>query len=231
MSAHCDHCQDNNATPAQDPRYRKVLWAVLGINAVMFGVEIVAGFRADSTSLLADSLDFLGDAVNYGLSLWVLSMVLLWRARAALLKGATMLVFGVFVIGKAWWNLKSGALPVAATMGSIGTLALLANLSAAALLYAWREGDANMRSVWLCTRNDAIGNLAVLAAALGVWGSASAWPDAAVAAVMATLAISSGWQVVKLARQEIARSALPGMAHAPMQQPPHAHGAHDGHGH
>jgi Co/Zn/Cd efflux system component len=133
----------------------------------------------------------------------VLSMGLVWRARAALLKAASMLAFGVFVLARTAWMLSQGGTPEALTMGGIGLLALLANLGVAALLYAYREGDANMRSVWLCTRNDALGNIAVMVAALGVFGTGSAWPDLAVAAIMAGLAITSGWAVLRQARQEL----------------------------
>ena len=209
MSAHChdDHCNSGAAaaaTATADPRYRRILWVALLVNAAMFVVELGAGARSGSASLLADAIDFLGDAANYGLSLWVLAMALAWRARAALFKGASMLAFGVFVIGRVAWGAWQGLPPEPITMGSVGLLALAANLGVAALLYAWREGDANMRGVWLCTRNDALGNLAVMGAALGVLGTGTAWPDLAVAAVMAGLAISGGWTVIRHARQELA---------------------------
>ena len=155
-------------------------------------------------SLLADAIDFLGDAANYALSLAVLAMGALMRARAALLKAASMLLFGLLVLGRAAWAAFNGEPPEAFTMGVVGLLALVANVGVAVLLYAFREGDANMRSVWLCTRNDAIGNLAVLLAALGVLGTGTRWPDLAVAAVMAGLALSAGVSVVRQARQEIA---------------------------
>lgn len=209
MSAHCHHhtAHDLDAAGAQaaldSPRYRRVLWIALIVNAAMFAVEIGAGWRSGSVALLADAIDFFGDAANYGVTLAVLSMGVVWRARAALLKGASMFLFGLFVAGKAVWALQSGTPPEALTMGVVGLLALLANVGVAALLYAFREGDANMRSVWLCSRNDAIGNLAVMAAALGVFGTASAWPDLAVAAVMATLAVTAGWSVWRQARHEL----------------------------
>lgn len=204
MSAQChDGC--SSCPPASaDPRYHRILWIALVVNAAMFVVELGAGLHSGSASLLADAIDFLGDAANYGVSLWVLAMALTWRARAALLKGASMLAFGVFVIGRVAWGAWQGTAPEPLTMGSIGLLALVANLGVAMLLYAWREGDANMRSVWLCTRNDALGNIAVMAAALGVFGTGAAWPDLAVAAVMAGLAISGGWSVVRQARGELA---------------------------
>ncbi len=202
MSAHCCN-HDAGAKGATSPRYRAVLWIALAVNLAMFIVEIGAGFRSGSTSLLADAIDFFGDAANYAVSLAVLSMGLAWRARAAWVKGASMLAFGLFVAGRAVWAAWAGITPDAATMGVIGSLALVANVSVAALLYAWRDGDANMRSVWLCTRNDALGNLAVLLAALGVFGTGNGWPDLVVAGVMAALAISSGRVVLKQASAEL----------------------------
>lgn len=173
----------------------------------MFVVELGAGLSSGSASLLADAIDFLGDAANYGVSLLVLAMALQWRARAALLKGASMLAFGVFVIGRVAWGAWQGITPEALTMGSVGLLALAANVGVALLLHAWRDGDANMRGVWLCTRNDALSNVAVMLAALGVFGTGRNWPDLVVAGVMAALAISGGWSVVRQARQELAHAS------------------------
>ncbi len=204
MSAHCHHDSHGPGDlSANNPRYRRILWWALIVNAAMFAIEIAAGVQSGSVSLLADAIDFLGDAANYGLSLVVLGMTLGRRARAALLKGASMLLFGVFVAGRALWAMAYGTPPEAMTMGVVGLLALAANVGVAAALYAYREGDANMRSVWLCTRNDALGNLAVMGAALGVFGTGSAWPDLAVAAVMAGLAITSGVSVLRHARREL----------------------------
>jgi len=201
MSDSCCHPAAPAAT--QSPRYRRVLWIALWVNAAMFGIEIASGLRANSVSLLADAVDFFGDAANYGLALAVLGMALRWRARAALLKGLTMAAFGVFVLGRAAYGATTGTLPEATTMGAIGVLALLANVAVAVMLYAWRDGDANMRSVWLCTRNDAIGNVAVMAAALGVFGTGTVWPDVAVAAMLALLGLSSGRTVIRQARAEL----------------------------
>jgi Co/Zn/Cd efflux system component len=205
MSHACDH-HHAHAAPgaAQSPAYRRALWVALVVNAAMFAVEVAGGLAAGSVSLLADAVDFFGDAANYGLSLLVLGMALSWRARAALLKGASMAAFGILVLAKAGWNAATSTVPEAATMGLVGSLALVANVGVALQLYRWREGDANMRSVWLCTRNDAIGNLAVLAAALGVFGTGTAWPDLAVAAVMGVLALTSAVAVVRQARAELA---------------------------
>jgi Co/Zn/Cd efflux system component len=210
MSVHCQH--DHHAhSPAPGhpipPGYRRALWIALAANATMFAVEIAAGFEAGSVSLLADAIDFLGDTANYGLSLAVLSLGLVWRSRMALVKAASMLVFGVLVMAKVVWAARSGTPPEAVTMGGVGALALVTNVGVALLLYRFREGDANMRSVWLCTRNDAIGNVAVMLAALGVFSTGTAWPDLAVAAVMAALAISAGWMVVRQARRELAAVA------------------------
>ena len=186
------------------PRYRRILWIALVVNALMFVVELAAGYQSGSVSLLADAIDFAGDAANYGVSLAVLAAALSWRARAAQLKAVCMMGFGLFVLSRAAWSAWAGGVPDSATMGAVATLALVANVSVAWMLYAFREGDANMRSVWLCSRNDAFGNLAVMAAALGVFGTHSAWPDLAVAAVMATLALQGGWSVMRQARRELA---------------------------
>ena len=186
---------------AQDPHrgsesYRRVLWAVLAINAAMFGVEVVAGLAAGSASLQADALDFLGDAGNYIISLLVVGMALRYRAMAAFAKGATMGLFGLWVIGMTAWHAWQGTVPEAFTMGAVGVAALLANATSFALLWAYREGDSNMRSAWVCTRNDVLGNLAVLLAALGVFGTGTGWPDIAVAAIMAALALQGAWIVI-----------------------------------
>jgi Co/Zn/Cd efflux system component len=203
----CEHDHDHEHLPASDtPRYRRVLWVALALNAAMFAVEIGAGFRSGSVSLLADAIDFFGDAANYGVTLAVLSMGLAWRARAAVLKGLSMMGFGLFVAGKTLWSAAQGLPPEAMTMGLVGALALGVNVAVALMLYAFREGDANMRSVWLCSRNDAIGNVAVMLAALGVFGTGTAWPDLAVAAVMAALALSGGWSVLRQARGELGRT-------------------------
>lgn len=205
VSAHCQHHHHGpEHSRLHVPGYRRVLWIALVVNALMFCIEIAAGLSAGSVSLLADAIDFFGDAANYALTLAVLGLGLAWRARAALLKAASMLVFGAVVLGKALWSMSQGLTPEPITMGLVGAIALAANLGVAVLLYAFRTGDANMRGVWLCTRNDAIGNLAVLLAALGVFGTGTAWPDLAVAGVMASLAIGSGWSVMREARRELA---------------------------
>lgn len=206
MSACCSgDC--SSAQAVVSPRFRKALWVALAINALMFLVEIIGGLKSGSVSLLADAVDFAGDAANYGLSLAVLAMGALWRARAALVKGLTMGAYGLFVLVKTAWAAMSGIPPEPVTMGAIALLALAANVSVAVMLYAFRDGDANMRSVWLCSRNDAIVNVAVGLAALGVLGTGTAWPDLLVAVAIAALALSAGWSVVRQARSEIAAHA------------------------
>lgn len=203
MSTHCCEapCSDqrwNNAT------YKKVLWIVLAINAAMFLVELVLGFAAASASLQADALDFLGDTASYGISLMVVGMALHHRARAALLKGISMAGFGVWIIANVVWNALQGTIPEATIMGLVGFAALLANVLTFLLLCAYRSGDSNMRSVWLCSRNDVIGNCAVLLAAAGVFGTSQGWPDLLVAAMMGTLALQGGAIVIKTAALELA---------------------------
>lgn len=196
-------------------QYRRVLWIALAVNASMFIVEAAAGLAAGSASLQADALDFFGDAANYAISLSVLSLAVVWRARAALVKGLSMGAFGVWVIAMATGNVIGGAVPQAVTMGAVGFLALIANVAVAALLYRYREGDANMRSVWLCSRNDAIGNVAVMAAAVGVFGTGTLWPDIAVATIMAALALSAAGETVRSAWGEIKRASVaPRVIHA-----------------
>lgn len=199
-----DSCASDTCRPGPPPndRYRRVLIVALVLNAAMFGIELVAGWFSGSVSLMADAIDFFGDAVNYGVSLVVLSMALVWRARSAMLKGVVMMSFGVFVLVRAGWNAVAGVTPEAFTMGGTAVLAFAVNVGVAWMLYAFREGDANMRSVWLCSRNDAIGNIAVFVAALAVLLTGTRWPDVAVAMVMAALALTSGASVVQQAWRE-----------------------------
>jgi len=211
MSAACcppPVSQNNANTP---PGYRRVLWVALAINLAMFGVEVASGIGAQSVSLLADSLDLLGDAANYGVSLFVLGMALHWRARASLLKGATMGAFGVWVLFVTARHAIVGTVPDAPVMGVVGVIALVANFTVAALLYRFRNGDSNMASVWICTRNDVIGNLAVMLAAAGVFGTGIGWPDFAVGAVMAALALYGAWQIIRHAVSEL-RGTSPAVA-------------------
>ena len=189
--------------PAPDARYRWILGVALALNAGMFLVEAATGLVAGSSSLLADAVDFAGDASNYALSLGALAFVPAWRSRIALLKGYSMGAFGMFVLGVTAWHAWRDTLPEAGTMGVVALLALAVNVGVAVMLYRYRAGDADMRSVWLCSRNDAVGNVAVLLAAAGVFGSGSGWPDWVVAALLASLAFTSSVSVVRHARREI----------------------------
>src|SRR6185312_5512440 len=192
-------------------KYRRVLWFVLAINAAMFVVEVGAGLAAGSASLQADALDFLGDAANYGISLFVVGMALRYRASAALAKGATMGAFGLWVIGTVIWHAVHGTLPSAFTMGTVGVAALAANAASFGLLWAYRDGDANMRSAWICTRNDVLGNVAVLLAAAGVFGTGTGWPDVVVATIMAVLALQGSATVIRQSLGEL-RQPIPARA-------------------
>ncbi len=207
----CDHHHHSVDHGRGNPVYRRVLWAALAINGAMFLVEIGSGFAAGSASLQADALDFFGDAANFAVSLFVVGMALRYRAMAATAKGATMAVFGLWIIGTAAWHAVNGTLPSAVTMGAIGITALVANAVSFGLLFAYRSGDANMRSAWICTRNDVLGNVAVLLAALGVFGTGTGWPDIIVAAIMATLALQGAATVIRHARAEL-RGPLPARA-------------------
>jgi Co/Zn/Cd efflux system component len=204
MSASCCSHHPHPGDPQRgNPAWRRVLWGVLAINAAMFAAEIGAGLAAASAALQADALDFLADAGNYAISLFVVGMALRHRALAALAKGATMAVFGVWVLGITGWHAAQGTLPHAFTMGGVGLAALAANAASFALLWAHRGGDANMRSAWLCTRNDVLGNIAVLLAAAGVFGMGNGWPDVIVAAIMATLALQGAIVVLRQAGAEL----------------------------
>jgi Co/Zn/Cd efflux system component len=189
--------------PSSNASYRRVLWIALIANAVMFGVELAASFWSGSSALAADAADFLGDSANYALSLGAIALGGAWVSRVALLKGGAMALYGVAVLVYAGWRAWLGVPPEPLTMGVVGLMALAVNAGVAALLFRFRDGDANMRSVWLCTRNDVIANLAVLAAAAGVFGTGSVWPDVAVAAILAGLGLSSGRVVIRQARIEL----------------------------
>lgn len=184
--------------------YRRVLWLVIAVNAAMFAVEMGAGIFAGSKALQADALDFLGDTATYGLSLAVIGMAAPVRARAALLKGISLALMAAWVLGSTVYGVLVTGLPKAEVMGAVGALALAANLFSVLLLMKWKDGDANVRSVWLCSRNDAIGNVAVMLAAGGVWASSTAWPDLAVAGLMAGLFLWSSVSIIRQARAELA---------------------------
>lgn len=200
-------CSDDTAR--NDPAWRRALWIALVVNAVMFFVEIIAGAASGSRSLQADALDFLGDAANYAISLGVAGMALVWRARTALVKGLNILAFALGVMVSAVWGLVAGTQPDPWAMTGIGALALVTNISVALLLYRFRSGDANMRSVWVCSRNDAINNLLVIGAGFVVLWTGSGLPDLVVALIMALLGLQGGWQVVRQARYELAARGVP----------------------
>lgn len=184
------------------PAYQRVLWLVIAINFSMFLAEMIAGQLAGSRALQADSLDFAGDSLTYAISLAVIGRPLLVRSWAALFKAGSLLLLGFWVAGSTLWSIWNGQLPEAHVMGIFAVLALTANLVSLFLLMRWRDGDANIRSVWLCSRNDALANLAVLFAAFGVFGTAAAWPDLLVAGIMSMLFLSSAWQILRQALAE-----------------------------
>ena len=203
MSACCEH--DCGPVTPSDHAFRRALWIALIINASMFVIEIAAGLIAGSAALKADALDFFGDASNFAISLFALSLAGAWTSRAALFKGATMGAFGLYILGDAAAKIFTGAVPEPATMGIVGCLALAANVGSAVILYRHRGGDANRRSAWLCSRNDAIGNVAVLIAAATVSLTGSAWPDIVVAAIMAGLELTSAQAIIRHAWSELRR--------------------------
>lgn len=208
MSAGCQSCEHEHAFDGTDPRYLRVLWLVIAINAGMFLVETLGGHAAGSQALQADALDFLGDSMTYGLSLWAIGRSLAVRANVALLKGASLFAMGLWVFGRTVYEVFYLGLPRAELMGAIGAMALVANLASVALLRPYKDGDANVRSVWLCSRNDAIGNLIVMAAAGVVWGASSGWPDVIVAGIMAGLFLQSSARILRQSLAEKQRVAV-----------------------
>lgn len=204
-------CRSNPRFDGMDRRYKLMLWTVIAINAAMFIVEMTAGRVAGSQALQADALDFLGDTLTYGISLAVIGASLRTRATAALFKGISLTLMGLWVFGSTAYQVLILGVPKAEIMGGIGFLALAANVASVLLLMRYKAGDANVRSVWLCSRNDAIGNVAVMLAALGVWGTATAWPDLLVAAIMAGLFLYSSVQIIAQSRAEFRSAAA---AHA-----------------
>lgn len=195
MGACCGH--DHEASfDGLSKDYVRRLWLVIALNGGMFLAEMIAGQTAGSQALQADALDFFGDAVTYGFSLAVIGASLKIRATAALAKGISLLLMGLWVTGSTIYQVLVLGMPHASVMGIVGFIALLVNLASVLLLMRYKDGDANVRSVWLCSRNDAIGNVAVMLAALGVWGTATAWPDLMVAGLMAALFLNSAWQIL-----------------------------------
>lgn len=202
MSMHCDGATCSTVAPMH---YRRILGVALGANLLMFFVELAASVVSGSSSLAADALDFLGDSANYAASLGALALGGLWVSRVAFIKGLAMFCFGIAVLAYAAWRALLGVPPEPTTMGVVALAALGVNVGVAVLLFRFRKGDANMRSVWLCTRNDVIANIAVIVAALGVFGTGALWPDFAVAVVLAALGVTSGGAVIAHARVELAR--------------------------
>lgn len=212
MAGCCNHTARFDGVSKE---YKRRLWAVIVINAAMFCVEMAAGQAAGSQALKADALDFLGDALTYGISLAVIGASLRTRSLAAIGKGVSLLLMGGWVFGSTVWNVFVVGMPEAQVMGVIGFLALAANLLSVALLAAYKDGDANVRSVWLCSRNDAVGNVAVMIAALGVWGTSTGWPDLIVAGIMAGLFLNSAAQILRQALAEWRSAENQAEAHDP----------------
>lgn len=196
-------CEPGSDFDGASPQFRRALWWVIAINATMFCVEMTAGVASGSQSLKADALDFAGDSATYALSLAVIGQPLAWRARAALVKGISLFLMGVGVLALTAYHVLIAESPRAEIMGTVGFLALGANLTSVLILMRFREGDANVRSVWLCSRNDAIGNIGVVVAAAAVWATASPWPDLAVAALMAGLFVKSSVAILRQATGEL----------------------------
>lgn len=174
----------------------------MSLNAVMFIIEVVAGLIAGSVALVADSLDMLGDTLVYGFSLYVVSQAPVWKARAAFAKAALMALFGAFVFGQLIYKFVFPEVPDYGAMGAVGALALFVNATCAALLWRHRAEDINMRSVWLCSRNDIVANVSVLAASFAVWGLNSSWPDMIVGAIICVLFLRSAFVVGREARDQ-----------------------------
>lgn len=201
MSANCgnSHCDDINNSPA----YRRVLWISLIANGVMFVVQIIASYFANSVALLANSLDFLSDAANYGISIYVLGHTLAVRAKASIFKGLSLGAVGLWAAWETIIQAFEPVLPEPFIMTVVSLVALAVNVGCTLLLYRYRGGDSNSRSVWLCSRNDALGNIAVLFAAGGVFAFANVWPDVIVAIILAWMAVSAAWQILRTARAEL----------------------------
>jgi Co/Zn/Cd efflux system component len=199
MSSSCGHDAVFDGISAD---YKRRLWLVIALNAAMFAVEMIAGQLARSQALQADALDFFADAMTYGISLAVIGASLKVRACAALAKGISLFLMGLWVFGSTVYRVFYLGVPEAGVMGAVGFMALAANVASVLTLMRYKDGDANVRSVWLCSRNDAIGNVAVMVAALGVWGTATGWPDIVVASLMAGLFLSSSWQILQQGLRE-----------------------------
>lgn len=205
MSGSC--CSTGKKFDGMDPKYKQILWIVIAINASMFVVEMLGGALSGSQALKADALDFLGDALTYGLSLWAIGKSVNVRTNAALVKGISLLLMGAWVLATTLYQFVILDTPIAPVMGSIAVLALLANVSSVLLLMRYKDGDANVRSVWICSRNDAISNVLVIAASVAVFVTASAWPDLIVAVIMAFIFTRSAVQIIRQALVERRKAA------------------------
>ncbi|WP_316366668.1 cation transporter [Candidatus Thiodiazotropha sp. CDECU1] len=183
--------------------YKRILWLVIAINAMMFIVEIGASVVSNSMALRADALDFLGDSLTYAITLLAIGHSMRWRAAAAMFKGVTLVCMGLWVLGSTVYRVLVLGVPNEIIMGSVALMAFSANMISVLLLLKYRDGDANVRSVWLCSRNDAIGNLAVLGAAGLVFISQSHWPDLLVAFLMSLLFLHSASLIIRQARHEL----------------------------
>jgi len=195
-------CCENQSFDGVSPAYKRALIAVIIINGIMFGVEFAAGYLSGSQALKADALDFAADSATYAISLAVIGSALIVRARAALLKGLSLSAMAIFVLISTAISLLDATPPEASTMGWVGFLALAANLFSVVILLRWRDGDSNVRSVWLCSRNDAIGNIGVIIAGGLVAVTQSAIPDLIVAAILAGLFFRSSYSIIGQALEE-----------------------------
>lgn len=218
MSAACAHHHDDAVFDGMSPAYRRTLVAVIGLNVVGFAACGGAAMASGSAALAANAGDFLGDSLTYAISLAVIGRSVQLRASAALFKGATLGLAGLGLLGFAAWRLMAGAAPEGGTISLFGAIGLALNLLSALLLFRFRDGDANVRSVWLCTRNDAIENVAVIATGGLVALTGAAWPDIAMGAVLGALLLHSAWEIMTRARAELSRPA-----HTHATNTPHAH--------
>ncbi|MBX6328811.1 MAG: cation transporter [Pseudolabrys sp.] len=191
--------------------YKRRLWLVIAVNAAMFVLEMGAGALAGSDALRADALDFLADTATYGISLVVIGSPARVRAAAAIGKAASLSLMSLWVLGLTVYHVAILGAPRADVMGAVGVLALAANLASVLILARYRDGDANVRSVWLCSRNDAIGNVAVMLAAFAVWATGTKWPDLIVAAGMAGLFFFSSVRILQQSFAEIRQSRAPAL--------------------
>ncbi|WP_017931230.1 cation transporter [Robiginitomaculum antarcticum] len=202
MSESCGTSHTSTFT-GMSPAYKRALLIVIAINGIMFIAEIIIGIQIGSQALLADALDFGSDTATYGISLAVIGAPLATRSKAAMFKGVSLAIIALIVLGTTFWKFFAGGVPAPQIMGLVGAVALAANLLSLVILMRWRDGDANIRSVWLCSRNDAIGNVGVIIAGIMVFVSGAAWPDLVVAILLASLFLKSSYSIIKQARREL----------------------------